>query len=118
MDGWMQAMQFHIPIYISSWPALGQLDLVSNREYLFRNRHSVFYALDFSTPFWQLLKMHPSILKYTCSVTVPLFLNHASFRPAHALVHGTASHFMWLLISYRGNVTRQNILVTPALTAL
>jgi hypothetical protein len=33
-DGWMQAIQFHIPIHIPSWPAQGQLDLVSNREYV------------------------------------------------------------------------------------
>jgi len=26
MDGWMQAMQFHIPIYIFSSPTQGQLD--------------------------------------------------------------------------------------------
>jgi len=50
MDGRMQATQFHIPIYVSSSPTQGQLDLVSNREYLFRSRHCVFCALDFSTP--------------------------------------------------------------------
>jgi len=61
---WMQATQFHIPIYVSSRPTQGQFDLVSNREYLFRCRRCVFYVLDFSTPFRKLLKMHPSILKY------------------------------------------------------
>jgi hypothetical protein len=80
-----------------SWPTQGQFDLVSNSENLFRSPRCVFYDLDFSTPFGQVVTNASFNYEVSVSVSVSLFLKfHPSFRPAHAPVHGSAPHCMCL----------------------